>query len=84
MNSTSTTKDKREASRHVGEAETWSHPGPPPSPDAVTHNWEGLPEIQNFLWRSEGTLPHSRHPDPWVQQQKNEASKHLVLKINRG
>lgn len=64
----------------VGEAEIQFHLDL--IPDMVTPQVGELPKIQNTPLRSEGIMPHTRHPDERAWHQKDKLPKCLVLKIN--
>lgn len=80
MKCISTTKDKRDAWTRVGEAKTQPYLGPHPGHGDPTIR--KYPPIQNSLLRSEGIVPHVRHPNPGGYHWKDELLQCPVLKIN--
>lgn len=82
MNSISTTKDKRDASKWVGEGETWSCPGP--NPWHSIKIWEEFPKYKIFWREVKGLCPTiDMNPNSWIWHQKDKPPKYLYLKINR-
>lgn len=55
MNSACTAKDNTEIGKRGKDSVL---------PDTVTHNKEGMPKLQNFSMKSEGTVPHIRYTNP--------------------
>ena len=80
MNSDSTTKEKRDTVRRVGEAETQPCLGPHRNP--VTPQLGGTPKYGTLSQGAKELCPLPGTPNPRDYHWNDKTPKHLVLKSN--